>query len=217
MNKQEAEVDVGTTTMRKPQKRGEKRAADIVATARQILESDQNENITFRAIAKKLGIYVRNVSYYYPNKSILVGAILEDIRKEYDAEVSVILEQAGDNPVERLRASVEFYIAKIQIREVQILARKMHAELAMFDNYTGKYFSHYVAQPYVRRFVPLISECMPYLSKQEIEIRANMIGGLFEGVGLILSVPEDDISSKQNRDILDRCAHEAMRIALSPT
>ena len=196
------------------QKRGQDRIKDILSVTRDIIEKEADEKLTYRAIANRLGIYVRNVSYYFPTKASLLVAVLNEWRAEYDDRITKVLERTGKSPVNRLKAVIDLYVSDIEKEDFRAASRKLNSELSVLDSYHGEYLTEYLTNPFMSRFKPLISACRPEISEEEVTHRAEMVASLIEGTYMISGTTQQ-LGTKKNRKIFyDSCRKQALRIAL---
>ncbi len=73
---------------RKGQIRGERRRADILLAAKELLIEKGYDNITLREVAESAGIGLSNLQYYYQTKSDLFHAVCLELADEYMGDIS---------------------------------------------------------------------------------------------------------------------------------
>lgn len=89
---------------------GKDRVDKILKTAQTILITDGFEKLSLRNIASKLGISNGNVTYYFPNKDVLLHAIIEGKLREYDRAFESKAANFPDDPKGRFNAYIEYLI-----------------------------------------------------------------------------------------------------------
>ena len=63
-------------------KKGEQRRISILSNAMEILIVDGYSKLSMRGVAKKVGISLGNLQYYFPNRQTLLQALLENYIEE---------------------------------------------------------------------------------------------------------------------------------------
>ena len=118
-----------------PPSRGDGQAA-ITNAAREIFSANGYSGTSIRDIAKKAGLSLSALYYWYPSKQELLAAIIEDADRDYHERCSRALEAVGADPAARLaglvRTTIEFRVDRrvdsiIGATELRNLDAKRHA------------------------------------------------------------------------------------------
>lgn len=79
----------------------------ILDAAERVVLRDGAGKLTIDAVAAEVGVSKGGVLYAYPSKDALIDAMLKRVFSAFDAVGETYLAQAGDTPVNRVRAHVE--------------------------------------------------------------------------------------------------------------
>lgn len=120
-----------------PTGRGAGQAA-ITEAAREAFSEHGYSGTSIRDIAKRAGLSLSAMYYWYPSKQALLAAIIEEADRDYHQRCAQALEAAEDDPAARLsalvRATIEFRVdrridALITSTEYRNLDAKQHAHI----------------------------------------------------------------------------------------
>ena len=78
----------------------------ITGAAREIFAERGYHGTSIRDIAKRAGLSLSALYYWHPSKQHLLAALIEDITHDYFQRCDRALQQAADDPAEKLRALV---------------------------------------------------------------------------------------------------------------
>lgn len=190
------------------------RALEILAVARDVLEEGDVNDFTIRKIAGRLGMYVRNVTYYFPRKQDLIEAVLAEKVSEYDQRIEAIVAAIGPDAETALRAVIEFYVTELRDPVVRRTALRIWALLATQDAYNGGLLEALYSRNFASRFIPLIAAALPDLSDDELTLRAQMVASLIEGAILFAGAQRLTDARVSIDAFFRRCASEAVSLAL---
>ncbi|WP_134324475.1 TetR/AcrR family transcriptional regulator [Cumulibacter soli] len=110
----------------------------ITNAAREIFSEHGYSGTSIRDIARKAGLSLSALYYWYPSKQALLAAIIDDADRDYRTRYDEALEDAGDDPAARLaalvRATIEFRVDRridsaITASELRNLDQTHHADL----------------------------------------------------------------------------------------
>lgn len=87
----------------------DQRERDVTEAALRILADDGPGALTLKNLAQALGGSQTLITYFYPNRRVLLSAITDRLIEQYDAALS-LLESDTDDPVERLRVVLEWML-----------------------------------------------------------------------------------------------------------
>ncbi len=83
-------------------------AAGILKTAMQLVEQDDAENLSLRAVAAALGVKAPSLYRYFPHKEALEAALAEEVLNAMRAELR--LASRSPDPETRFRATADAYL-----------------------------------------------------------------------------------------------------------
>ena len=98
----------------------------ITRAAREVFAEHGYHGASVRDIAKRAGLSLSALYYWYPGKQQLLAALIEDSDRDYHARCERELSAAGDNPVEQLRALVH---ATVEYR----IERRIESSIAVLE------------------------------------------------------------------------------------
>jgi AcrR family transcriptional regulator len=91
---------------------GARLTEDIVSGALALIEREgTDEAVTLRAVAREVGIAAPSIYAHFPDRAAIVLAVVARLFDELADAISQELDAAGDDPVERLVAGCEAYVA----------------------------------------------------------------------------------------------------------
>lgn len=97
---------------RNPRGQGARLTEEIVSAAIALIEREGNdEAVTLRAVAREIGIAAPSIYAHFPDRDAIVTAVVARIFDELTAEISRAAAGAGEDPVKRLVAGCEAYVA----------------------------------------------------------------------------------------------------------
>jgi AcrR family transcriptional regulator len=93
--------------------KGQARLESILNTALNVFTEDGYSHFTTRNVARRLGISVGNLHYYFPNKAVLLKAMFENVVESYKPVFTRVMERAGDDPRDRFVALIRYLICDL--------------------------------------------------------------------------------------------------------
>src|SRR3954469_11049090 len=105
--------DTTATPTRARNRRGEgaRLRADIVAAAVDLLDETGDENaVTLRAVARKVGIAAPSIYRHFPDQPSIMLAVVRQAFGELEERLTAALANAGDDPRRRLFALGDAYL-----------------------------------------------------------------------------------------------------------
>ena len=106
--------DAATTTDPRPRNRrgdGRRLRGDILAAAAQLLDETGDEQaVTLRAVARRVGIAAPSIYSHFPDRQAILLAIVRDAFAELAAQLTDAEAVAAADPVSRLRAICAAYL-----------------------------------------------------------------------------------------------------------
>lgn len=166
--------------------RGKVRVDKILKAAQSILITEGFANLSLRKIANKLGISNGNVTYYFPNKNVLLRALIEDMLKGYDREFEEEAVNFPDDPTGRFFAYIDYLVQdckKADIRGFFYQIWSIATHNAVAAELRDQIYNHFLqqAQELVR---PLNSDADELTLKNTALTLISMVEGLHVVFGL---------------------------------
>lgn len=151
----------------------------ILEAARDALVEEGYPGLTMRNIAKRAGITVGNLSYYYGKRDDLLHDLLEAVIQGYVEDFDRIVENVERSPEERLEDMVRFVVGDLATKETTGFFIALWG-LAAHNDVAAKEMTYVYA---IERgaFARVIADIRPDLSRKEREILALFISASIEG------------------------------------
>lgn len=198
---------------RKRSTAGRRTRRKIVECAHAILRSESYEQLTMQGIAKRLGIRLSNVQYYFSSKSELINALLQYNNEQYFQQWQRIDAVTEGQPEERFRTYLKFNLADIRLESTRHFFIQLWPLLSTADNYSGRLLKA-LYEPQMRKLVDLIMDINPQLKKGEARMRAELIASMIEG--FMVTTPAVAGSARKNRQRDELAIAAAFSIATAP-
>lgn len=159
--------------------RGEQAVSAILTAARDVLVEEGYPRLTMRNVAKRAGITVGNLSYYYPSKQALIQDLLQAVIQGYLEDFDRISENVERSADERFDEMVRFIMGDLATRETAGFFPALWG-LAYHDEFAAKEMNKIYA---IERgaFAKVIEEMRPDLSRKEIDLLALFVSSSMEG------------------------------------
>jgi len=189
---------------------GRRTAARIVTTACDILRTEGYERLSMQGIAKRLGIRLSNVQYYFKSRGDLIKAMMDHVQETYVRRYREVLDQAGDSPEARFRAVLDFNFEDIGDDDTRHFFIQLWPLLSTADNYSGALMK----QLYESQLIHLsdrILELFPDITPDEARIRAEILAALIEG--LMVTVPANVDTPGHRKQLKDSIVKTAFAVA----
>ncbi|MCB1664050.1 MAG: TetR family transcriptional regulator [Pseudomonadales bacterium] len=183
---------------------GKATAMKLIKTAHEMLMKGAYADFTMRNIAKTADVRLANLQYYFPKKEDLILALMHYVGELYDNHYIKRLKKAGDNPLERFEAAIEFNLDDIYCLKTRHFFIQFWPLIAIVDNYSGKLLSEFYI-PQLRQFEELVKELDANAEDNEVQRRANMIIALIEGLMVVASPPGKKEQITFRKNVLQQC------------
>lgn len=200
MNSQALEKDT-----KKRSRAGAKTYSKIVECAYEILGTESYEQLTMQGIAKRLGIRLSNVQYYFSSRADLIAALLDHNNQLYFEQWETIFNSLEDDPEQLFRAFVTFNLTDTKRESTRHFFIQLWPLLSTADDYSGSLLKE-MYEPQMSRLMELIINLSPGLSETEARIRAELIASMLEG--FMVTTPAA-MGSKQKDKRRDELTMEA--------
>ncbi|UPZ29699.1 TetR/AcrR family transcriptional regulator [Streptomyces sp. LRE541] len=107
----EGATEPPTARPRNPRGEGDRLRAEILAAAAELLEADGDERaVTLRAVARRAGIAAPSIYPHFHDRPALMLQVMWQAFTGLSVRVRSALDQAGDDPQERLHAACRAYL-----------------------------------------------------------------------------------------------------------
>ena len=102
----------GPNAQRNARGQGARLTEDIVSGALALIEREgTDEAVTLRAVAREIGIAAPSIYAHFPDRAAIMLAVVARVFDELTQAISQARRGAADDPVERLVAGCEAYVA----------------------------------------------------------------------------------------------------------
>jgi AcrR family transcriptional regulator len=169
--------------------RGQQTAAAILEAARDVLVEEGYPSLTMRNVAKRAGITVGNLSYYYAKRDDLLHDLLEAVIQGYVEDFDRIVENVARSPEQRLEDMIRFVIGDLATKETTGFFPALWG-LAAHDPVAAKEMA-YVYAIERNAFSRVIAELRPDLSKRDRDLLALFISASIEGHTIFVGYGRD--------------------------
>ena len=159
--------------------KGRATAAAILEKARRIVIEHGIQALSLRRIAREMDMSPGNLNYYYASKSDLVSDLVTYVLEPYLQEFGRLREQREGEPVEQLRAVLQFIFDDLGKEETTYFFPEMWA-LALRHEW-AKEKMEWMYGTYRSVLIDIISELRPELDAHNIEDMALAISASIEG------------------------------------
>lgn len=164
--------------------RGQSGYEHILYTSLDILIEDGYRALTMRGIAKRCGMALGNLCYYFPTREALVHTLLETIIASYEKDFEQIVMNEETAPDLRLEQLCHYILEDIATKKTT----RIFPELWALSNH-DPFVSERVEELYARARVSLeyvIGLINPRLAEQERRDLALFISGSMEGLTMFV-------------------------------
>jgi AcrR family transcriptional regulator len=164
--------------------KGSERAVVILESAKDVLVEEGFAALSYREVARRTGLTVGNVGYYFPSKEKLLVALAEHIFDRWDARFRRRVPPDLPPGRETFLYSIRFMIAenkrpktKSLLLEMWAMANRSRAIMGMMDTFYRR----------MRRWLEaMLEEIDPTAGAHRRRLRAAVITAQIEGLMLLL-------------------------------
>ena len=159
--------------------KGQQRILEILRAARDVLINEGYHQLTMRKVAKRCGITVGNLNYYYPSKADLLKDLLDRVVDGYMLEFERIRGEHNTSPLLQFEAIIRFLMEDLASPETTVFFPELWA-LANHDAYSAERMDD-IYESARSVFNDLIPQINPGLSEAETAQVALFISASIEG------------------------------------
>lgn len=200
-------------TGRGQRSKGKAREADILAAARELLASDDQQEFTLRNVAARVGIRLSHLQYYFATKGDLVRTLLQYVAQEYGAATARVLAAAPDTPTARFLAWIDYLLDDCWDPRTRHFFIQLWGLVESEDAFSGQLLRRFYESDIVE-IERLLRELSPHLDDALVYHRAVIIAGLIEGMMLMVgSGPRD---AEALRALRGETRKQIFRVATEP-
>jgi AcrR family transcriptional regulator len=173
----------GTTRALKrgnPRSRGQTRAAESLAAARDLLAGGVGEQFTLRNVADLVGIRLSHLQYYFPTKADLVRALLASVAADYSATTAEVLAAVPNTPTARFMAWIDYLLLDCWDPRVRHFFIRLWGLVESEDANSGQLLQEFYATD-IALIARLLMDLSPHVSEELRLHRAAIIAGSLRG------------------------------------
>ncbi len=180
------------------QRRSQLRIDAILESAQDILINEGFHSLSLRKIAQHMGISNGNVTYYFPNKKVLLRALIEDMLTHYDTEFENEAAKFPDAPLTRINAYFKYLINDARSANsrnffYQLWGLSTHDPIAA--ELREEVYTHFYSQVLIQ-----LKALRPDISDIELKNKSFLLMSLVEGINVILGSGDTFIHQFDNID-----------------
>jgi len=185
---------------KKPSK-GELKRAEVVLLSRHTLVEEGYEAFILRDIAKRAGMTLGNLQYYFPSKESLLAAVIT-AEGEQDREVLAAMIQTQTTAEAQLSCFCHAIIRRWRGNSGRVFTTMMFLaqENPVFKAIYKDLYDHFYAA-----LIPILERLDPNQQKATYTLRALLITSLIDGAPI-------QLAGKHSDDFITLVAEEALRI-----
>jgi AcrR family transcriptional regulator len=152
----------------------------ILRNSRSVFLSQGYVGFTLRNVARRVGISLSHLVYYFPSKAALFRSLIDDeLKGQIDIWQKAAKETRGA-PLARFDATMEAVLADSQRRETREFSYHLQA-ISTHDPFVAT-CKRKVYKIFVRSLEGLLQGINPRLSGTRLKSRAFMIASMLEGI-----------------------------------
>jgi AcrR family transcriptional regulator len=192
---------------------GKATATRILEVARELLMTEGAGELSMRNIAKRAGLHLNNVQYYFPKRDDLVQALIIDIGERYQRAHDELLNGTPDDPLARFQAIVRFNLQDTFDPSTRQLFIQLWALLSAVDRHTGRLLGK-LYDINISQLGANLARIHPHETEAEIRHRATLVAAVTEGL-MVVHGPNGPKS--KDRHLIEHAYDMAMEVALRPS
>jgi AcrR family transcriptional regulator len=164
-------------------RKGEVRRAEILAVARRVLVEDGYDRFVLREIAKRSGVLLGNLQYYYATRDELFEAVVRAEFARNQAEVAAIVAR---------RATAEARLAAVTRHLIDVWAHaggRVYAVMSVLALHHARFrrLHREIYLAFYESLLPLLRQLRPRARRAELLAVARLVTTLIDGA--LVQVP----------------------------
>lgn len=163
--------------------RGEATRARILDTATRLLIDLGAEGMSFRNVARDLGMSIGNLQYYFPTRASLLDAVCSAWADQWKSEANAAAE-GGSTPRDAIVRMIDHWLDSQQKEEVRIFWQLF--VLSAYDLEETREVQRRQDDDLIQNVAKRLRAMQPDLAQSEALRRAATISSLIDGAGLYL-------------------------------
>ncbi|MCG8506330.1 MAG: TetR/AcrR family transcriptional regulator [Sphingomonadales bacterium] len=193
------------------QDRGHRVVASILSAARDVLVEEGYARLTMRNVARRVGITVGNLSYYYANKQDLLHDLLEAVIQGYMEDFDRIIMDPESSPEDQLRAFIRFIMEDLETKETTRFFPALWG-LANYDDFAAAEMSKiYIIER--DTIAEIIGRMRPDLGKEDCDLLSLFISASMEGHTMFIGYQREKAADA--REIINIAVHSLTELVKS--
>jgi AcrR family transcriptional regulator len=198
------------TTEKGATEKGNERIQSILEEAKNVLVEEGFSGLSFRTIAKRAGITVGNVTYYFRTKDRLMAELAGYIFDRWDVKFRRELPKTLTTKIDIFVYSIRYMIEENKrvksstlLLEMWAMANRSTSVMRMLDTFYAK----------MRAWIEdILADINPALSVRERRLRAALITSQIEG--LMILIGPKRIVHKELNGLEDEAIKQIQRLAM---
>jgi len=186
-------------------------ARRIVEVARAVLMNKGYAQFSMRNVAAEAGMRLANVQYYFPTRSDLVRALMQDTQQQYLAAYRECLLKAPPDRHERFKAFLEFNLCDVANPETRRFFTQLWALLDTLEAEAGHLLNEFYEMD-LEALSERIAELDPNCAAGEVRRRATLLAAMIEGLVIVRGA--HSASPAEMKRLTARARTVGMQIAL---
>lgn len=166
---------------------------------------------SMRNVAAEAGMRLANVQYYFPTRSHLVRALMQDTQQRYEAAYRECLLKAPPDRHERFNAIMDFNLSDVANPETRRFITQMWALLDTLDADSGQLLNEFYEMD-IAAMSERIAEVDPNCPAVEVRRRATLLAAMIEGLVVVRGAHSS--SPAEMKRLTAQAKTLGMRIAL---
>jgi len=166
---------------------------------------------SMRNVAAEAGMRLGNVQYYFPTRSDLVRALMQDTEARYEAAYRECLLKAPPDRHERFKAFMDFSLTDVANPETRRFITQMWALLDTMDAESGHLLNEFYEMD-IAALSERVAEVDPDCPAAEVRRRATLLAAMIEGLVVVRGA--HSASPAEMKRLTARARTLGMQIAL---
>jgi AcrR family transcriptional regulator len=183
----------------------------IMQAARTVLMNKGYAQFSMRNVAAEAEMRLANVQYYFPTRSDLVRALMQDTQERYEASYRECLLKAPPDRHERFKAFLEFNLCDVANPETRRFITQMWALLDTLEAESGHLLNEFYEMD-IAALSERVAEVDRNCPAAEVRRRATLLAAMIEGLVIVRGAHSS--SPAEMKRLTARARTVGMQIAL---